>query len=145
MTVRSTEASQRPNALAAFKLVLSTADTFAASARVNTTASESKKETPRHSTVEIDALVKLASDAREWLAGAVKSQDAKKEHEDPILRVAEVEKKAKEVEKEIERLKKKKAPRKAKVVAPKKSEEPSASVEEEPKPEATPERTKDEL
>ncbi|KAL8277095.1 hypothetical protein RQP46_010523 [Phenoliferia psychrophenolica] len=147
VTVRSSEASQRSNAIKAFKLILSTADAFALSARTNTTLSESKKETPRHTLVEIEALTKLSSDAREWLSTQVKSQDSKKAHEDPVLRVAEVERKAREVENEVNKLMKKKAPRKSKVLTPKSESkvEESATKVGEDKPEETPERPKDEL
>ena len=153
VTIRSAEAAQRPRATDAFKVVLASADAFAASARLNTTASESKKELPRHTTVEIDALAKLAADGRTWFVATVKAQDGKKAHEDPVLRVADLERRAKEIESEVAKLRKKKAPRKPKVVASSSSSSSTATSSsasassDEPAPEATAsgERPKDEL
>lgn len=149
VTVRSAEAAQRPRAIDAFKVILGSSDAFAASARYNL-STLAKDELPKYTEAELSALEKLSKDAREWFAGAVKKQEALKAWEDPVLKVAEMEKRARELDAEVSKLRKKKAPRKAKVASGKAAKATpvaaSESTAEEKKPEATAEgRPKDEL
>lgn len=53
-------------------------------------------------------------DAQGWLAESEQKQAKVQAHEDPVLRVAQVERKALDVEKELGKLEKKKAPRRRK-------------------------------
>lgn len=128
VSVRSTEATQRPDAIVAFLTTLSSARDFVTSATANATIAESLKETPRFTTLEIESLSTLVANASEWLEGKLKLQEGVKAHEDAVLRVSDIEKKVKEVESELAKLARKKAPRKAKI--PKKAK--AVKVEEEP-------------
>ncbi|KAM0747743.1 actin-like ATPase domain-containing protein [Meredithblackwellia eburnea MCA 4105] len=138
VVVRSAEAGQRPKAIDAFRIVLASADTFAASAKVNNTAAEAAKEIPKYTQAEIDGLVKMATETRDWFNAVVKKQEGLKPYEDPVLKVSELEKKARDIDTELTKLRKKKTPRKPRV---------AASSSSSPKAESTAgsERPKDEL
>lgn len=74
-------------------------------------------------------------DSQTWVADAEARQAKLKAHEDPAVRVAEVDKKLKEVERELAKLEKKKVPRRRK----------AGTKAETVKPEPTAEHRKDEL
>lgn len=84
-------------------------------------------------------MTKLISDAGTWLEDTIKKQAKLKGHEDPVLRVSDLEKKIKEVENEVKKLAKKKIPRAKKVKAT------SPSEQEKEKETAKTEHKKDEL
>nr|CRX79209.1 hypothetical protein ls5931a1_00047 [Leucosporidium scottii] len=138
VTARATEALSRPSLLTSLHDLLHLATTFHTSATHNDTLTELKKYT----TSELDSLKTLVSEAKEWVEGAVKKQEGLKKWEDPVLLVKDLEKRIKDVGKEVEKLRKKKAPRKSKS-----KETTSATPSGEAKPEETnkEERKKDEL
>lgn len=119
--------------------MLASATSFHASATHNDTLTELKKYT----STELDALKSLVSDAQTWVEGAVKKQEALKKWEDPVLLGRDLERRIKEVGREVEKLAKRKAPRKSKTT----TMASSSSSTEVPKSEETPkeERKKDEL
>ncbi|GAA5839170.1 hypothetical protein JCM9279_002616 [Rhodotorula babjevae] len=134
---RSTEALARPAALSSLQSTLSTASTFLSSARANATATTaSDPDAPQRFTAdELDKFDGLVRDSQSWVADAEARQAKLKAHEDPAVRVAEVDKKLKEVERELAKLEKKKVPRRRK----------AGSKAETVKPEPTAEHKKDEL
>ncbi|BGP19879.1 hypothetical protein JCM10213_008647 [Rhodosporidiobolus nylandii] len=137
ITSRSTEALKRPEFVALLRDAFTTSTSFLSSARENFTLAEAAKEVQRFTSDELDKLEKLVTSTREWLDDALKKQDKVKAYEDPVLRVAEIERKLKDVEGEVRKLERKKAPRRKKVV-PTSS---SSAAGEEP----TGEHKKDEL
>lgn len=140
---RSTEALQRPALIADLRSALSAASTFVSSARANATAlaSSDPGAPARFTDDELAKLEGLARETGAWVDDMVKKQDKVAAHEDAVLRVAELEKKLKEVERETDKLAKKKAPRRRKTAA---SASTSAQAAEET-PAAGKEHKKDEL
>ncbi|GAA5956888.1 hypothetical protein JCM8115_003853 [Rhodotorula mucilaginosa] len=110
---RSTEALERPVAIDKLRSTLSRASSFATSARENATAlAASDPDAPqRFTSEELASLDKVVQDAQAWLDESEQKQAKVKAHEDPVLRVAQVERKTLDVEKELGKLEKKKAPR----------------------------------
>ncbi|KAK4701696.1 hypothetical protein P7C70_g4535, partial [Phenoliferia sp. Uapishka_3] len=135
----ASKASRRPQAVEALAVILASADVFASSAKLNSTIDEARGVPTKFTDAEIEGLVKLASDARNWLDENAQRQERLQAYEDPILRVADVERKSKEVENEVGRLRKKKVPKKAKVTSGKTSSAgepaPEPSVGDRPKDE----------
>lgn len=127
--MRSAEASQRPRVIDAFNVVLLAADTFVSSAVTNNTISEKRKEQAKYSIDELEALSKLGADAKEWFETTLKAQQALEKHEDPILKVVDLERRAKEIDAEMTRLRKKKVPRKPKASTASSSSSSSSTVE----------------
>lgn len=139
VTARATEALSRPSLLSSLQSILTSATTFHTSATHNDTLTELKKYTVS----ELDSLKTLVSEAKEWVEGAIKKQDALKKWENPVLLAKDLEKRIKDVGKEVEKLRKKKAPRKSKS---KESTTATASSESaKPEETAKEERKKDEL
>lgn len=140
---RSTEALARPAAITSLRDALSSASTFVSSARADATAlAASDPEAPqRFTSDELDKLDSLVRDTAAWLADAEARQGRLEGHEDPAVRVAEVDKRQKEVEREVGRLEKKKAPRRRKAGSPR----PETVKPEPPAQETQKEHTKDEL
>lgn len=141
---RSTEALERPIAIEKLRGTLSRAAAFTTSARENATAlAASDPEAPqRFTTEELASLEQVVSAAQTWLDEHEQKQAKVKAHEDPVLRVAQIERKAQDVEKELGKLEKKKAPRRRK--ATKSSAAAAAAKEAEATP-TTNGHTKDEL
>ncbi|GAA5862012.1 hypothetical protein JCM3774_006140 [Rhodotorula dairenensis] len=133
---RSTEALERPVAVDKLRTTLARASSFVTSARENATAlAASDPDAPqRFTSEELASLDKLVRDAQTWLDEAEQKQLQLRAHEDPVLRVAQVERKAQDVEKELVKLEKKKAPRRRK-----------AAKSADPTPTKGSEHTKDEL
>ncbi|GJN93779.1 hypothetical protein Rhopal_006837-T1 [Rhodotorula paludigena] len=140
---RSTEALQRPALIADLRSAVLAASTFVSSARANATAlaSSDPGAPARFTDDELAKLEGLARETGAWVDDMVKKQDKVAAHEDAVLRVAELEKKLKEVERETDKLAKKKAPRRRKTAA---SASASAQAAEET-PAAGKEHKKDEL
>ncbi|POY73017.1 hypothetical protein BMF94_3855 [Rhodotorula taiwanensis] len=117
--LRSTEALARPAAVDKLRNTLARANDFVTAARENATAlAASDPEAPqRFTTDELASFDKLVSEAQTWLADLEQKQVKVQAHEDPVLRVAQVEKKTQDVEKELVKLEKKKAPRRKKAAA----------------------------
>ncbi|GAA5940238.1 hypothetical protein JCM3775_004408 [Rhodotorula graminis] len=113
---RSTEALARPAALSSLHSTLSTATTFLSSARANATATTaSDPDAPQRFTAdELDKFEGLVRESQTWVSDVEARQHKLKAHEDPAVRVAEVDKKLKEVERELAKLEKKKVPRRRK-------------------------------
>ncbi|BGP43196.1 lumenal Hsp70 protein [Rhodotorula kratochvilovae] len=113
---RSTEALARPAALASLHSTLTSASAFLADARKNATAAAAADaDAPaRFTPDELDKLDALLKETRAWVEDADARQAKLRAHEDPVVRVAEVEKKEKEVEREVAKLEKKKVPRRRK-------------------------------
>lgn len=153
MTVRSAEANERPRAVDAFNAILLSSDGFLTSAKTNNTVAEKKKDLPKYTPEELESFAKLKTEAAAWFHPLVKKQEGLKSHEDPVLRVADLEKKAKEIQAEMGKLLRKKAPRKPKVKASSSSSTSTSSsstasgtATEEAVPEPTEgERKRDEL
>ncbi|KAI5474325.1 protein of heat shock protein Hsp70 family [Pseudohyphozyma bogoriensis] len=142
ITVRTAEATQRPQVIEAFKTVLYASDLFLTSAKSNHTIATSANEPSKFTTEELDAFEKSISAAKGWFEETVKKQEGLKGTDDPVLKAKDVEGRAKELKKEMDRLEKKKAPRKKKVL----SSEKTAKDEPKPKEEKEEgERKKDEL
>lgn len=112
VSTRSAEASQRPRVIDAFNVVLLAADAFVSSGVTNNTVAEKRNELPKYTMDELKALAKLGADAKEWLVATLKAQEALAKHEDPVLKVADLKRRAKEIDAEMTKLRKKKAPRK---------------------------------
>lgn len=140
---RSTEALARPAAVDKLRTTLARASDFVSAARENATAlAASDPEAPqRFTTDELASFDKLVSEAQTWLADLEQKQAKVQAHEDPVLRVAQVEKKTQDVEKELVKLEKKKAPRRKKA-APK---TPTASAGESEATATGKDHVKDEL
>ncbi|GAA5888399.1 hypothetical protein JCM6882_008607 [Rhodosporidiobolus microsporus] len=136
---RSTEALKRPEAITNLRDALTSSSTFLNSARTNHTAAAAADEPQRFTTDELDKLDKLISSTQQWLDESVKKQEKTKPYEDPVVRVAEIERKLKDLESETKKLEKKKAPRRKKVVSSSSSSSSAAGGE------PTAERKKDEL
>ncbi|BGP35161.1 lumenal Hsp70 protein [Rhodotorula toruloides] len=138
---RSTEAVARPAAVSSLRDQLAKTSTFLSTARADAAAlTKSDPTAPqRFTTGELDSLDKLVKDAQAWLDDALKRQEKLKAHEDPAFKVAEIEKRVKEVERETSRLEKKKQPRRKKA----NKAAPATAEEEAEKPKQ--ERKKDEL
>lgn len=79
-------------------------------------------------------------DAQGWLDESEQKQAKVQAHEDPVLRVAQVERKTLDVEKELGKLEKKKAPRRRKA-----NNNKSASAKEAESTASGKEHVKDEL
>ncbi|BGP27455.1 lumenal Hsp70 protein [Rhodotorula toruloides] len=125
---RSTEASERPAAVSSLRDQLSKSSSFLSTARADSAAlAKSDPSAPQRFTGdELDSLDKLVRETQAWLDDAVKRQEKVKAYEDPAFKVVEVEKRAKEVERETAKLEKKKMPRRKKAVPA-----AAATVEEE--------------
>ncbi|BGP35182.1 lumenal Hsp70 protein [Rhodotorula toruloides] len=138
---RSTEAVARPAAVSSLRDQLAKTSTFLSTARADAAAlTKSDPTAPqRFTTGKLDSLDKLVKDAQAWLDDALKRQEKLKAHEDPAFKVAEIEKRVKEVERETSRLEKKKQPRRKKA----NKAAPATAEEEAEKPKQ--ERKKDEL
>ena len=131
VSTRIAEAAARPRAVESFQETLDSADAFILSARANDTAAEKAKAVPRFTPVELDTVSKSIKEATEWFTATMKKQSSLKPHQDPILKVADVERKAKDIEVEVAKLRKKKVPRKPKVVTPRPPKSSSAPPSEE--------------
>ncbi|BGP03268.1 Heat shock protein 70-like protein LHS1 [Rhodotorula toruloides] len=138
---RSTEAVARPAAVSQLRDQLTKTSSFLSTARADAAAlTKSDPTAPQRFTAdELDSLDKLVKESQVWLDDALKRQEKVKAHEDPAFKVAEVEKKMKEVERETSRLGKKKQPRRKKAI----KAAPAAAEEEAEKPKQ--EHKKDEL
>lgn len=133
---RSTEATARPSLISQLRDVITSSTSFHSSAVANNSIADTVQ---RFTTDELSNLTKLVSDAATWLEDTIKKQDKLKGHQDPVLRVSDLEKKIKDVENEVKKLAKKKIPRAKKVKAT------SASEQEKEKETAKAEHKKDEL
>ncbi|KWU43807.1 actin-like ATPase domain-containing protein [Rhodotorula sp. JG-1b] len=144
---RSTEALERPVAVEKLRSTLSRASLFVSSARENATAlAASDPEAPqRFTSEELASLDKVVQDAQGWLDESEQKQAKVKAHEDPVLRVAQVERKTLDVEKELGKLEKKKAPRRRSKANNKSSASASASAKEAESTASGKEHVKDEL
>lgn len=120
INTRSIEATQRPPAIDSLRKTLTTSSTFLASSQANNTLSLAAGDLPRFTDAELESLDTLIKTNREWLDDLVEKQNAVKGFEDPVLRVAELQKREKELDVVVDKLRKKKAPRKPKVVKSKK-------------------------
>ncbi|GAA5891468.1 hypothetical protein JCM8208_007291 [Rhodotorula glutinis] len=134
---RSTEALGRPAALSSLQSTLSTASTFLSSARANATATTaSDPDAPQRFTAdELDKFDGLVRESQTWVADAEARQAKLKAHEDPAVRVADVEKKLKEVERELAKLEKKKVPRRRKAGTKAETVKPEPTAKEHKKDE----------
>ncbi|GAA6037719.1 hypothetical protein JCM8097_002306 [Rhodosporidiobolus ruineniae] len=141
ITSRSSEALKRPEAVTNLRDVLSSSSTFLTSARANDTAAAKSDAPQRFTADELDKLEKNVTAAQSWLDEALKKQDKIKGHEDPVVRVAEIERKTRDVEAELKKLEKKKMPRRKKVVSSSSSSSSSAAGAEQ----TAAEHKKDEL
>ncbi|BGP11187.1 lumenal Hsp70 protein [Rhodotorula toruloides] len=141
---RSTEAVARPAAVSSLRDQLAKTSTFLSTARADSAAlTKSDPSAPqRFTTDELDSLDKLVKESQSWLDDALKRQEKLKAHEDPAFKVAEVENKVKEVERETSRLEKKKQPRRKKAI---KATPAAAATEEEAQEKPKQEHKKDEL
>ncbi|GAA6001699.1 uncharacterized protein JCM10292_004998 [Rhodotorula paludigena] len=144
---RSTEALQRPALIADLRSAVSAASTFVSSARANATAlaSSDPGAPARFADDELAKLEGLARETGAWVDDMVKKQDKVAAHEDAVLRVAELEKKLKEVERETDKLAKKKAPRRRKTAASASASASTSAQTSEETPAAGKEHKKDEL
>ncbi|GAA5840368.1 hypothetical protein JCM5353_002503, partial [Sporobolomyces roseus] len=133
---RSTEATARPSLISQLRDVITSSTSFHSSAVANNSIADTVQ---RFTSDELSNLTKLVSDAATWLEDTIKKQDKLKGHQDPVLRVSDLEKKIKDVENEVKKLAKKKIPRAKKVKAT------SASEQEKEKETAKAEHKKDEL
>ncbi|GAA6055037.1 hypothetical protein JCM3770_006706 [Rhodotorula araucariae] len=118
---RSTEALARPAALASLRSTLTGASAFVADARRNATASAAAAAAAgedaaptRFTPDELDKLEALVREAESWADDAEARQARLAAHDDPVVRVAEVEKKQNEVDRAVAKLEKKKVPRRRK-------------------------------
>lgn len=109
---RSSEALLRPALIESFRAGLIEMAEFVTAARANTTASLAIPEPPHYTLVELEAFANMTMEATEWFESTLLAQDAIKVHENPVLKVAELERRFKVIESEYSRLLKKKAPRK---------------------------------
>ncbi|GAA5827900.1 hypothetical protein JCM11251_007722 [Rhodosporidiobolus azoricus] len=135
---RSTEALKRPEAITNLRDALTSSSAFLSSARTNHTAAVAADDPLRFTADELDKLDKLISSTQQWLDDSVKKQEKTKPYEDAVFKVAEVERKLRDLESEVKKLEKKKAPRRKKAVS---SSSSSSAAGGEP----TMERKKDEL
>ncbi|SGY12690.1 BQ5605_C011g06581 [Microbotryum silenes-dioicae] len=125
---RITEAKCRPASIESLKGTLASVDPFVDAAKKN----DSKAEVPKYTKEEMEGVSKMAKDAEEWLAGSKKKQDALKKWDDAVLKCAEMDRKVREIEIELTRLRRKKQPRKPRVV-----KKPEETKEKEEKKEET--------
>ncbi|GAA6008530.1 hypothetical protein JCM11491_004510, partial [Sporobolomyces phaffii] len=136
---RSSEASARPALVSQLRQVLESTTAFHASAIANDTAAAAADVPARFTPDELASVTKLVADATAWLDDAVKKQDRLKGHEDPVLKVVDLEKKIKDLEAEVRKLAKKKAPR------AKKAKPTASSKKSKDQDEPATEHKKDEL
>ncbi|KDE04159.1 hypothetical protein MVLG_05384 [Microbotryum lychnidis-dioicae p1A1 Lamole] len=125
---RITEAKCRSASIESLKGTLASVATFVDAAKKN----DSKAEVPKYTKEEMEGVSKMAKDAEEWLAGSKKKQDALKKWDDAVLKCAEMDRKVREIEIELTRLRRKKQPRKPRVV-----KKPEETKEKEEKKEET--------
>jgi hypoxia up-regulated 1 len=142
---RSTEALKRPEALISLSSTLESASTFLTSARTNFTSNASTSAPQRFTSDELDKFEKLVNGVKEWVGEAQKKLEKAKAHEDPAVKVAEIERKTRDVEAELKKLEKKKMPRRKKVVSSSSSSAKAAETETAKGEEPTAEHKKDEL
>ncbi len=116
ITSRSSEALARPSALAEFAATLHQAATFHAQAKANDTLAAKDGADARFTPAELDAFEKVFRERGVWVDEMKKRQDRVKAHEDPAFRVADVDRKAREIGEERRRLERKRAPRRKKVL-----------------------------
>jgi hypoxia up-regulated 1 len=140
---RSTEALKRPEALISLSSTLESA--FLTSARTNFTSTASTSAPQRFTSDELDKFEKLVNGVKEWVGEAQKKLEKAKAHEDPAVKVAEIERKTRDVEAELKKLEKKKMPRRKKVVSSSSSSAKAAETETAKGEEPTAEHKKDEL
>ena len=131
ITSRSAEALARPSALAEFAATLHQAATFHAQAKANDTLALKDGADARFTGAELDAFEKLFRERGVWVDEMRKRQDKVGAHEDPAFRVADVDRKAREIGEERRRLERKKAPRRKRVAS-------SSAAAETPVAEETP-------
>lgn len=117
ITSRTTEAAARPAALSEFASTLAGASDFLATARKADAAAVAAGDLARFTTAELDAFEKLFRERGLWVDDVKRRQDKVQPHEDPVFRVAELDKKAREIGEERRKLEKKKAPRRKKVLS----------------------------
>ncbi|GAA6014558.1 hypothetical protein JCM10207_001644 [Rhodosporidiobolus poonsookiae] len=129
---RSTEALKRPEIVASLRDTLTSSTSFLASARSNFTANTASDAPQRFTADELDKLDKLVTSTREWLDDSLKKQDKVKPYEDPVVRVADIERKLRDLESEVRKLERKKQPKRRKVASSSSASASSTASTEEP-------------
>ncbi|SCZ94651.1 BZ3500_MvSof-1268-A1-R1_Chr12-3g04022 [Microbotryum saponariae] len=129
---RITEAKCRPASIESLKGTLASVAPFVDAAKKN----DSKAEVPKYTKEEMEGISKMAKDAEEWLAGSKKKQDALKKWDDAVLKCADMDRKVREIEIELTRLRRKKQPRKPRVVKKPEETKETEETKEETKGEA---------
>ncbi|SCV73166.1 BQ2448_7091 [Microbotryum intermedium] len=109
---RITEAKCRPASIESLKGTLASVAPFVDAAKKN----DSKAEVPKYTKEEMEGVSKLAKDAEEWLSGLKKKQDGLEAWDDAVLKCTDMDRKVREIETELTRLRRKKQPRKPRVV-----------------------------
>ena len=122
---RFEESRDRPAARSSFQAVLAKAEQFVLGARANATQDEADSQMRRHTNEELDGLAASIKSALEWFTQADKKQSVLAANLDPVLKNAELEKRAVDVQTEVDRLAKKKRPRKPKPTTSSSSASPS--------------------
>ena len=109
---RVRERAERPRALDAFHRLAGAAQSFVQLARANMTDAQARDEPLRHTPQELDALASTVSAAVESVKKAEDEQAKLDDTHEPAVRVAELERLGREIDSELARLRRKKAPRK---------------------------------
>jgi hypothetical protein len=94
------------------ELTLTAAQSFHEAAQHNFTTELAENNLTRHTEDELTKFKDLVSKTQDWFAQAKTKQEKLAPNLEPILRKAELQRRAKEVQAELERLGKKKRPRK---------------------------------
>lgn len=128
--MRLKEAAGRPKAVADLGAGMMQAQTFLTTAKKQLEVDTAAGEPSKYTEVEITTLAKSIDSNEKWLAEVQKSQEALKMHEDPVLRIAELERRTRELSAQVAVLKAKRPPRKPKkttTTVPSSSESPAAA------------------
>lgn len=123
--VRVDEATRRPAASAALRATLDDGLQFVAEARANLTAALKAAQSSKYTMTELDSLQNQLEQDRKWLDDGERAQAARKTDENPVVRVSDMERRAKKLRDTLNRLRRRRI---AKTRAPKKeTKEPKAS------------------
>ena len=132
VTSRIKEASGRSKAITDFRIGMIQAQAFLLSSIKQLENDTAAGEPSKYTELELTTLEGSISSNEKWLSDLEKKQEVLKRHEDPILRIADLERRTKELSAQLAVLKAKRPPRKPKKVSSATSSDTSETSVSEP-------------